>query len=213
MVGAAPCQLCACVDPRPPYAPPQRGEEPSSREDRLHSIKWSGACVSRSHRNLSAAGHPYSAADRRAGQAAKISASTEALIGEKEDSRHTSVPTFARWNSPLFPPDLNSICTCSILASFVTAFTMSMTVRPATAAPAATHRTSHGWDAQQQWLRQKAGAPARASISTPVCPIVLASARMSTASPAAASSVSLTFTELRGHHAETEGDDVSRAPR
>lgn len=41
---------------------------------------------------------------------------------------------------PDFPPALYSIWTFSILASFVTAFTMSMTVSPATAAPAAAER-------------------------------------------------------------------------
>lgn len=68
-----------------------------------------------------------------------------------------------RWNSPDFPPDLYSICTCSIFASFVTAFTMSMTVSPATAAPAV--RAEAGGGGVAGWMEVELRAAKRGQLA------------------------------------------------
>ena len=95
---------------------------------------------------------------------------------------------------PLRPPDLASSWMSVNRAALVTPFTISYTVRPATAAAAFVGHMLQRLSAVSQ-QRHRACAPVSASISTPVGPTVSASVRMHTAA-FWSSSDSRTLTQL-----------------
>lgn len=83
-----------------------------------------------------------------------------------------------RLQSPLFPPLFASSCKSVTFACLVTDLTMSYTVSAATAAAGCGRVRRH----EAACLPARTHAPVSASISTPVPAVVLASARMFTAS-------------------------------